>query len=105
MFSTDTLAYHQLIFDIAVQQYISSKLVIGDQSVKRIFVDGGFSKNEIYMNLLARMFPDIEVFAASVAQATTIGTALAIHKTWNTKLMPDNLIELKYYAAPNDFAL
>jgi hypothetical protein len=48
VFSTDTLAYHQLIFDIAVQQYISSKLVIGDQGVKRIFVDSGFSKNEIY---------------------------------------------------------
>jgi len=48
VFSTDTLAYHRLIFDIAVQQCISSKLVIGDQSVKRIFIDGGFSKNEIY---------------------------------------------------------
>lgn len=44
MFSTQMLVYHQLIFDIAVQQYISSKLVIGDQRVRYIFADCDFSK-------------------------------------------------------------
>jgi len=104
-FSSDTIAYHQLILDIAVQQHASTKLVMADQQVKRIFVDGGFSKNEIYMNLMARMFPDIAVFAASVAQATAIGAALAIHKSWNAKPMPNDLIELKYYAIPNSLTL
>jgi hypothetical protein len=48
--------------------------------------------------LLAAAFPHLEVFAASVAQATAIGAALAIHKHWNSKNIPGDMIELKYYA-------
>ncbi|MNY69878.1 hypothetical protein D3C86_2078860 [compost metagenome] len=51
------------------------------------------------MNLLAAAFPDLEVFAAYMAQATAVGAALAIHKSWNTKPHPNDIIELKYYAA------
>lgn len=104
-FGSDVIAYHQFMLDIARQQLASTKLVMTGSSVKRIFVDGGFSKNAIYMNLLAMMFPETEVFAASMAQATAIGTALAIHKCWNTKPMPNDIIELKYYATNNDLAL
>ena len=103
-FTSDKIAYHQFMLDIAVQQQASSRLVINGAAVKRIFVDGGFSKNAIYMNLLALLFPDMEVFAASMAQATAIGTALAIHQCWNRKPMPNDIIELKYYATNNDIA-
>jgi sugar (pentulose or hexulose) kinase len=91
-------AYHCLIADIMQQQKVSTHLAIQDTAVKRIFVDGGFSKNPIYMNLLAKAFPSFEVYAASVAQATAIGAALAIHKYWNQKALPADMIELKYYA-------
>jgi hypothetical protein len=40
----------------------------------------------------------MEVFAASIAQATAVGTALAIHHSWNKNPFPTNLMELKYYA-------
>jgi len=97
-FSSYDEAYHCLIQDIMNQQQASTQLVIQDTGVKRIFVDGGFSKNVVYMNLLAAAFPHLEVFAASVAQATAIGAALSIHKHWNTKTIPGDMIELKYYA-------
>jgi L-fuculokinase len=92
-------AYHQFIFDIILQQKVSTSLVLGSKKVTRIFVDGGFAKNPVYMNLLAGAFPNMEVFAASVSQATAIGAALAIHKDWNTKQVPADMIDLKYYAA------
>lgn len=91
-------AYHQLIMDLIHQQVYALSMVLKGTNVKRIFVDGGFSKNVVYMNLLSIAFPDIEIFAASMAQATAIGAALAIHKAWNTKSIPGNIIELKYYA-------
>ena len=97
-FTSDEEAYHQLMLDIISQQYVSTQLVLKGTSVKRIFVDGGFSKNSIYMNLLAAKFPDIEVFAASMAQATAMGAALAIHYSWNQKPVPNNVIELKYFS-------
>jgi hypothetical protein len=51
------------------------------------------------MQLLALSFPKIEVFSASMAQASALGAALAIHKEWNAKPIPNDIIHLKYYAA------
>jgi sugar (pentulose or hexulose) kinase len=97
-FKTGIEAYHQLMLDIIAQQVFSTQLVLQETGVKRIFVDGGFSKNAIYMNLLALFFPQIEIFAASMAQATAVGTALSIHHEWNKRPLPNDIIELKYYA-------
>jgi sugar (pentulose or hexulose) kinase len=100
VFESHQEAYHQLIVDIMEQQHQSTKLALKGTKVSRIFVDGGFSKNSIYMNLLAKAFPEMEVFAASMAQATAVGAAIAIHRSWNSKTLPADIIELKYYSAP-----
>jgi len=96
---SDTEAYHRLMIHIIKQQKISSDLVIKGSNVKRIFVDGGFSKNSIYMNLLSIVFPEMEVYAASMAQSTAMGAALAIHHSFANKTIPTDLIELKFYSA------
>ncbi len=90
-------AYHCLLMDIMDQQVASTRLVLEGTGVKRIFVDGGFGKNQVYMHLLAAAFPGTEVFAASIPQATAMGAALAIHSHWNDRFLPGDIIELKYY--------
>jgi len=90
-------AYHRLIMDIMIQQAASTRLVLEGTDVKRIFVDGGFARNQVYMHLLAAAFPHIEVFAASIPQATAMGAALAIHSHWNSRQMPGDIIDLKFY--------
>jgi hypothetical protein len=102
VYANDEEAYHHLIHHLVQQQINSSELVLKHTPVKRIFVDGGFSKNSVYMTLLATAFEGIEVFAASMPQATALGAALAIHESWNTKALPNNLIELNYYSAINN---
>ena len=97
-FGTDTEAYHQLILDLVRLQTASTQLVLKGTSVKRIFVDGGFSKNSVFMHLLAAAFPTVEVYAASMAQATAVGAALAIHDEWNSKAVPSDIIGLQYYS-------
>jgi len=98
-FGDFTTAYHCLIMDIVAQQKHSTALLLKGTPVKRIFVDGGFSKNTIFMYLLAEIFPDMEIYAATVAQASALGAALAIHSRWTEKPIPSDLIELKYYAS------
>jgi glycerol kinase len=93
------------MLDIISQQVQSTSLVLNGSPVKRLFVDGGFSKNSIYMNLLAAAFPHIEIYAASMAQATSMGAALAIHKAWNRKPVPTTLIQLQYYSAVQEMAV
>jgi sugar (pentulose or hexulose) kinase len=102
-FSNYEEAYHHLIDDIILKQIKSTKLVLNNTAVKKIFVDGGFGKNEIYMQLLANAFPQMEVYAASVSQASAIGAALVIHAGWNKKPVPGNLVYLKLYN-PASFA-
>ncbi|MFD2873121.1 FGGY-family carbohydrate kinase [Mucilaginibacter ximonensis] len=94
----DIAAYYELMHQLVDKQKISTSYVLKGAPVKRIFVDGGFSKNSVFMHLLAAAFPDIEVYAASMAQATAMGTALAIHRNWNNKPVPNDLITLKYYS-------
>ncbi|HVK97379.1 MAG TPA: FGGY family carbohydrate kinase [Flavisolibacter sp.] len=96
-FSSAGEAYYQLMHDIVTQQKTSTELILSD-NVKRIFVDGGFANNSIYMHLLSRAFPGLEIFAASMAQATALGSALAIHKEWNPLSIPSDLIQLQYYS-------
>ena len=91
-------AYHQLMIDIITKQAASTKLVLND-AVKRIFVDGGFSNNPLYMHLLAAEFPELEIYAASMSQATALGAALALHNVWCKEPLPTDIIHLHYYAS------
>jgi L-fuculokinase len=93
--TNSTEAYHQLMLQLIEKQVKSIHLVLQDTPIERIFIDGGFSKNEIYMQLLAQAFPKMQVYAASVAQATALGAAMAIHPYWNVKALRKDLIELK----------
>ena len=91
-------AYHRLMMDIVSQQVQSTNLVLKGSPVKRLFVDGGFSNNHIFMNLMAAAFPQLEIYAASMAQATSLGAALAIHSSWNKEPVPASLIQLQFYS-------
>lgn len=97
-FKTYSEAYHRLMMDIMHLQVASANLVLQHGAVTKIFVDGGFGKNPVYMSLLAAAFPQTAVYAASVAQASAMGAALAVHPYWNKNNFPQGLIELKLYA-------
>lgn len=92
-------AYHVLIMHLVRAQITATSLVLNQKGVQRIFVDGGFSRNNIYMALLAQAFPHSEVFGASMAQATALGAALVIHDHWNSQAVPTDIIELRYFRA------
>jgi sugar (pentulose or hexulose) kinase len=97
-------AYHQFMLDIVAAQVRSTMLVLPSDmeqaAVSRMFVDGGFSKNTLYMAMLAAAFPQMTVWAAEVAQATALGAALAVHDHWNKQPVPADLIALTQYANP-----
>ncbi|RZF59834.1 FGGY-family carbohydrate kinase [Sphingobacterium corticibacterium] len=92
-------AYHAFMLYLVEAQVASTRLILAAKRIQRIFVDGGFSKNNIFMNLLAKTFGNIEIYAASMAQATAIGAALVIHDQWNRQSVPSDIIELRYYRA------
>jgi sugar (pentulose or hexulose) kinase len=71
-------AYHQRMDALVDEQVVKLNLVLKDAMVEQIFVDGGFAQNPVFMHLLARRLPGISVHAASMAQASSLGAAMAI---------------------------
>jgi sugar (pentulose or hexulose) kinase len=96
-FESAEYAYHQLILDIVNQQKVSTQYVLKDCMVKKLFVDGGFSKNIIYMKFLSNAFPGIEVFSATIAQTSSLGSAMVIHSHWNNNPLSNDFIKMEYY--------
>lgn len=92
------LAYNILIAVLVKKQIESIDLVLKHQDAENIFVDGGFSKNHVFMSMLASHYHGKKVFAAEVAQATALGAALAIHDSWNPNPVGEDLISLKSYS-------
>ena len=92
------LAYNILIAVLVEKQIESINLVLKHQDAEHIFVDGGFSKNHVFMSMLASHYHNKKVYAAEVAQATALGAALAIHNAWNPNPVGEDLINLKRYS-------
>ncbi|NBA87003.1 carbohydrate kinase [Emticicia sp. CRIBPO] len=90
-------AYHQFLLDLVAQQVASIRLTFDVKIPKRIYVDGGFSKNEIFMHLLAEAFFNIEVYASDLAQASSLGAAMVIAEHWNTQEFSEKHLKLKRY--------
>lgn len=99
VFSSADEAYHFMMSLLVDQQLACISQVMNNKPVKRVYVDGGFSRNEVFMNLLARRLPDFEVFAANIHQASALGAALAIHESWNPAPFRTDLIDFTQYFA------
>jgi sugar (pentulose or hexulose) kinase len=77
------IAYQALMNEIVEEQVKSTQIVLKGTGVTKIYVDGGFSNNQYYMNGIAKAFPHMEVYAANVPQATSIGAACMVSDQWN----------------------
>ncbi|TDB64157.1 FGGY-family carbohydrate kinase [Arundinibacter roseus] len=76
-FATAESAYHQLM--IALTHIVATSLkLIGAEDVPTLFVDGGFAKNQIFTQLLARHFPSHEVYTTLLPYAAALGAALHV---------------------------
>jgi sugar (pentulose or hexulose) kinase len=87
-------AYYASVQTLVMQQADKIKLVLTDQT-DYLYVDGGFSKNIIFMQMLKIAFPMLKIFAAEVGQSTALGAAIVLHDSWNTHALPNNLIDFR----------
>jgi sugar (pentulose or hexulose) kinase len=97
VFSNFESAYYSLMRSIIALQVKSTNLVLKNSPVKKIFVDGGFGKNDVFMGMLKNHYPELEVYSSVVSQASALGAAIALHDLWNNNAMPNELVTLKKY--------
>lgn len=82
-------AYHQLIMDLVELTVESIQLIISEaDQTKNVFISGGFSKNPIFLTLMASSFSDKCVYTSEIANATSLGAALVLWKGIDTRYNP-----------------
>ena len=92
-FETPEEAYVSFMDNLVKKQTKSLALILTPE-INQIFIDGGFSKNPFFLKGLKEAFPELQFYAAEIAQASALGAALAIHEKWNNQPLPQNLIAL-----------
>jgi len=88
--------YHQLIADLTDLAARSIRLILdgedctknGEDRTRNLYVTGGFSKNPIFVKLLAGKFPHKKVYTSEIANATSLGAALVIWKAVDPDFTP-----------------
>jgi len=96
IFDTYKTAYHQLIFELVKKQIFSLDLALGKTKyIKTIFIDGGFSNNELYCKMLADQLPQFQIKIASLASGSALGAAIVINKeSFNSEVF-ESVLKIK----------
>lgn len=72
------IAYHQLMFELmSVQQaYITE--VISTTPIKKIFIDGGFAQNNLFVSILGLHFPNFKIRSSKKPLGSALGAAIMV---------------------------
>jgi sugar (pentulose or hexulose) kinase len=88
--------YHQLMIELCDLVIASINLVLTEEDdTDDIYLTGGFSKNELFVKLIASSFPLKKVYASEVSNATALGAAWVILNSLETEKKPALNMELK----------
>jgi len=84
-------AYHQLMTELVLLQIKCIKEALGDDNIARIYVDGGFSNNDIYIKLLSHYFRDKKLSTTDASLGSALGAAVSISDNkLNSKFLKEN---------------
>ena len=71
-------AYHHLIKELVDLQVKKIWLVLNGENVKKVFLDGGFVENSIFINILAKKLPDFEIIPSEMPLGSAIGATFSV---------------------------
>ncbi len=76
MFESFEIAYHQLMIELMEIQLDRINLAMGKGKVSKLFVDGGFVENGVFMSLLKINLPGIEIVPGDQIAGSARGAAM-----------------------------
>lgn len=76
-------AYHHLIYALVLYQIRALHLARGNTSIATLYVDGGFAKNNVFINMLNKSLSKykINIIVADTPNASALGAFLLINNT------------------------
>lgn len=84
-------AYHHLMIELSIIQVKIIKRVMDDMVVDNLYIDGGFTDNDIYVKMLAHYLRNTQVMTTDSALGSSIGAAIAVSdQKLNSKFLSKN---------------
>lgn len=84
-------AYHQLMIELVLLQIKCINKAIGEDTVSRLYVDGGFSDNDLYIKLLSHYFRGKKLRTTNASLGSALGAAISISDSkLNSKFLKRN---------------
>ncbi|PQV48851.1 sugar (pentulose or hexulose) kinase [Jejuia pallidilutea] len=85
-------AYHQLMAELVELQIKCIRDAIGKSKISRVYIDGGFSDNDVYIKLLSHNFRDSKKLSTTnAALGSALGAAISISDCkLNSKFLKEN---------------
>lgn len=84
-------AYHQLMVELVLLQVESIKTAAGNDRIEKLYIDGGFSDNDVYIKLVSHYLRNMELRTTDSSLGSALGAAIAISDTkLNSKFLKKN---------------
>tara|TARA_R110002050_G_scaffold286121_1_gene436262 strand:- start:46174 stop:47547 length:1374 start_codon:yes stop_codon:yes gene_type:complete len=84
-------AYHQLMIELVLLQVKSIKTAACENKVERLYVDGGFSDNDVYIKLLSHYLRHMKLRTTNSSLGSALGAAICISDSkLNSKFLKKN---------------
>ncbi len=84
-------AYHQLMIELVLLEVENVKLAQGNDLIDRIYIDGGFSDNDVYLKLMSHYLRDKKIRTTDSSLGSALGAAMAISDVkLNSKFLKKN---------------
>lgn len=84
-------AYHHLMTELVLLQVESIKIAAGDEPIEKLYIDGGFSDNDVYIKLLSHYLRNMELRTTDSSLGSALGAAIAISDSkLNSKFLKKN---------------
>lgn len=91
-FETFEEAYHQLMIELMELQIHTISNAIGNSPIKTIYIDGGFTDNDVFMKLMSHHFSNYKVLSTHSPLGSALGAAMVI----SNKQITDGFLQTHY---------
>ncbi|WP_350285808.1 FGGY family carbohydrate kinase [uncultured Croceitalea sp.] len=78
LFNSFEEGYHRLMFELLQLQYQTIERAIGSTAIKKIYIDGGFTDNDIFVKLIANHFTKYKVRTTRSPLGSALGAAMVM---------------------------
>ena len=92
IFANYEAAYHQLMIELVNEQIIFAERAIESTKIKKIYIDGGFADNDLFIKLLLFYFKEYKIQTTKAPLGSALGAAMVV----NNKKVKSNFLKKQY---------